>query len=293
MTGLPAIVGWAAVLCYAVAVATLHLELSLWLVTPVDAGSWAGWRPAQALGPLAWVLGGGLLLYLVLMAWYRAGRTRTLLFWGLWLGCVVLADRWILFSGAERIHYFQYAVLAWLTAWVVDPERERWPFGAILLFCTLVGMADEIYQYTHETLDYSDYLDFNDFLLNLLGAAAGLLLYYGFREAPCSARASHRVGMLGFPLLGGMMLLLLFLVATPTANRSQAGQDRFATTFPVIERRPDSYGHWREGPLNGRYLILDPWIGTLLMTGLGMVFARFPTGRSGGGRGTTTKGPSA
>ena len=273
--------------------ATLHLELSLWLVTPVDAGSWAGWRPAQALGPLAWVLGGGLLLYLVLMAWYRADRTRTLLFWGLWLGCVVLADRWILFSSTERIHYFQYAVLAWLTAWVVDPQRERWPFGAILLFCTLVGMADEIYQYTHETLDYSDYLDFNDFLLNLLGAAAGLLLYYGFRAAPCSARASHRLGMLGFPLLGGMMLLLLFLVATPTANRSQAGQDRFATTFPVIERRPDSYGHWREGPLNGRYLILDPWIGTLLMTGLGMVFARFPAGRSGGGCGTATKGPSA
>jgi hypothetical protein len=293
VTGLPAIVGWAAVLCYAVATATLHLELSLWLVTPLDAGAWAGWRPAQALGLLPWLLGGGLLLYLALMAWHRADRSRTLLFWGLWLGCVALADRWILFSGTERIHYVQYAVLAWLTAWVMDPERQRWPFGAILLFCTLVGIADEIYQYTHETLDYSDYLDFNDFLLNLLGAAAGLLLYYGFRAAPCTPGGGYRAGTLGFPLLGGMMLLLLYLVTAPTAKGSQAAEDRFATTFPIIERRPDSYGHWREGPLNGRYLILDPWTGTLLLTGLGMVFARFPAGQSHGGCNTEANGPSA
>lgn len=146
MSGLPAIVGWAAVFCYAAVAASMHLELSLWLVTPVDSGSWAGLRPAQALGPLSWVLGGSLLLFLALMAWHRADRSRTLLFWGLWLGCVVLVDRWILFSGIERIHYLQYAVLAWLTAWVIDPQRQRWPFGAILLFCTLVGIADEIYR---------------------------------------------------------------------------------------------------------------------------------------------------
>ena len=291
MSGLPSIGGWAAVSLYAVLTAALHLELSLWLVTPVDSGTWAGLRPAQALGPLWWVLVGGLLLYLALMAWRGADRSRTLLFWGLWLGCVLLADRWILFSGTERIHYPQYAVLAWLVAWVMDPRRERWPFGAILLLCTLIGIADEIYQYTHETLTYSDYLDFNDFLLNLLGSMAGLLLYYGFRAPPCTAGATYRAGMIGFPLLGSFILLSLFLMATPPAKGSQAGQDRVASTFPSIERRPDSYGHWRDGPHNGRYLILEPWTGTLLLTGLGMLFARFPAGRSDTGCRPEANGP--
>ena len=77
MSGLLAIGGWAAVSLYAVLTAALHLELSLWLVTPVDSGRWAGLKPAQALGPLWWLLGAGLLLYLGHKAWRGTDRSRT------------------------------------------------------------------------------------------------------------------------------------------------------------------------------------------------------------------------
>jgi hypothetical protein len=284
--------GLPVVAAYAVLTAVYHLEFSLWLVNPIESGRFAGLRPADHAWPLWWATGAGLAMYL---AW-RAGRDGdpgarwvTLGFWALWVACVVLFDRYLTFSTNEYVHYPQYALLALLTVWVVDPRRERWPFGIVLLFATVVGIADEVNQYLHETVSFSDYVDFNDFVSNLLGAAAGLLLYYGFRPVPPAAGVLTRAGWIGFAVTGAALLaVLLSIVHSSDADPFSspmvidgASPETTAVgdTFPMIERKP-RYGRWTEGPRRGVYFVLDPWTGTLLLTGLGLVFASYPAVRA-------------
>lgn len=42
------------------------------------------------------------------------------------------------------------------------------------------------------TVNYSDYFDFNDVVVNLLAAALGVMLYYGFRSPPPPRSTSTR-----------------------------------------------------------------------------------------------------
>jgi len=192
----------------------------------------------------------------------------------------------------------------------VDPDRTAFAVGPVLLAVTLLGIADEALQYAWITISYSNYLDFNDLLLNLLGGIAGLLLHYGFTRVPLSrdsagggenldarsesgmtkkhgpgmtkrtavipgltgnpveqssGSARHpiqsgaRYGLLGFAWLGTGMLL-----AIASLQAAQADPQR----LQPIERQP-SYNTWIPGPHAGRYYVLDPVTGTLILVGLG------------------------
>ena len=241
---------------FAIVTSVYHLEFSLWLVKSRPFGL----KPVEYL-PYVWgVLGVAVIAFVAWSAWRSANRLPTLAYWGAWLALAVIADRWLLFSAAEYIHYPQYAVLAWLLAWTLDPKRDGHAFGTVLLLAVVIGIADEVHQYFLETISYSDYLDFNDFLLNLLGAAAGLLLYYGFR--PLSA-AGGRAVSLGFVFLGLAMLAALGVLEV------LGGQEH-------IEREAGSYGSWKGSVLRDRYYVLDPWTGTLALALIGTFFAGYP-----------------
>jgi len=85
------------------------------------------------------------------------------------------ADKQIpaLFHPNEYIHYPQYAILAVLLALCIDPHRISVPWMRILFWTSLLGFFDEMNQYFYLCKSYGDYLDFNDALMNLLGAQAG------------------------------------------------------------------------------------------------------------------------
>lgn len=89
-----------------------------------------------------------------------------------WLALAVLlvaADRLLVITPVERVHYPQYAILALLLRRVLGDE------ALVLGLACLAGMADELRQYLAHPVN-TGYLDWNDFCLNLLGAGAGLLL---------------------------------------------------------------------------------------------------------------------
>ena len=92
---------------------------------------------------------------------------------------MALIDHYLTYAISEYAHYPEYALLAWLVARSMDPQRSFWYVGRVLFWTTLLGMGDELLQYTWITTSYSEYLDFNDFVTNLVAAAAGVLLYYG------------------------------------------------------------------------------------------------------------------
>lgn len=261
-------IGAVLVTAYFLATALGHLEVSLWLVERRHS-DWLG--DYQLVDFLPWVGAALVASFLVWQVW-RAVRgdefVATLSAWALWLVAAAFVDRTLIYSLPEYLHYPQYALLAWLIARFADPDRSRWPFGPILLATTLLGIADEVLQYTWITTSYSNYLDFNDFLLNLLGGFGGLMAYYGFRRAPerTVIHRQTRRGVIGFAGLGVALLLYTSIahVLTP------AGQ-------PLIGlERETSYGLWISGPHAGRYFVLPPIPGTVLLTLAGAAIGLLP-----------------
>ena len=158
-----------------------------------------------------------------------------------------------------------------MVARLADPDRGALAVGPVLLVVTVLGIIDETLQYCWITISYSNYLDFNDFLLNFLGGAAGLLLYYGFTSGaePSRIRAGARHGLLGFAWLGTVIMLIIATMQTTSTDLS---------LLRPIERQP-SYNSWIPGPHAGRYYVLDPVSGSLILVGLGALASALPTMR--------------
>ena len=244
-----------------------HLEFSEWLVRRRHSPLLGDFQWADFLLPMGLAAGVVLAAWQVHRAWRGCQRVTTICAWAGWLAVVGVTDRLLIYSLPEYLHYPQYALLAAAMAWLIDPTRTRFAFGPVLFAVTLLGIADETLQYTWITVSYSNYLDFNDFVLNLLGGFMGLLLYYGFRRLPPNAQPDRelRYGLNGFLSLG--LALGLFIAAI------HLGDD----TRPLspIERKAE-YGTWVPGPHAGRYYVLPPVSGSLLLIALGAVATGTP-----------------
>lgn len=72
----------------------------------------------------------------------------------------------------EIIHTLQFGILALM----IFPLTRS--FGATLFFTTLLGAADELFQYLVLYPSKNDYLDFNDIVLDQMGAAIVLVYLY-------------------------------------------------------------------------------------------------------------------
>lgn len=244
-----------------------HLEVSLWLVHKRES-EWLGpFRYADFLPHAAIVTGLALIAWQVKRAIGGRHHAATLAGWALWLAAAIAFDRLLMFSLPEYLHYPQYALLAGLTAGFIDPDRTRYAFGPVLLAVVLLGIADEVLQYAWITISYSDYLDFNDFVLNLLGGFMGLLLYYGFpREARIQpSKHDLRYGLAGFAALALALLTVAAAIQFADPTRPLA----------FIERET-SYGTWIPGPRSGRYYVLPPAAGTVLLASLGALATAAP-----------------
>jgi len=86
---------------------------------------------------------------------------------------VVVSYKTLVVFNVENIHYPQYAILA-LPVFALLKH-----FGATVFWVTLLGALDEAYQYAVLCRNnYATYLDFNDIVLNLIGAGIGVAFIY-------------------------------------------------------------------------------------------------------------------
>jgi hypothetical protein len=84
-------------------------------------------------------------------------------------------DYYLIVNNIERIHYPQYAFLALLLGVSLRGET-------LIFFGTAFAeFLDEFLQYAMDPMK-TNYLDFNDIVLNILGAAAGVVLLMGLRK---------------------------------------------------------------------------------------------------------------
>jgi hypothetical protein len=154
----------------------------------------------------------------------------------------------------EFIHALEFGVLAVL----IYPLVGR--FGAAIV-CTLpVMLADEWYQY-QVLFDYVEYFDFNDILVDLLGAGLFLSMLrvagVGSNAQPTLLQKRWEVYMLLF--MAALTVVLLStnaLVCYPI--------DATDATWLVLNAIRTEYGFWRVHPLIGSsYHVLEPVAGML------------------------------
>jgi len=269
-------------LLYWLGASLLHLEISKIIVSPVSTPL-GSFTPAHYSRHFAWVLLILCALFVLFTAIKGKARLRTAVYWIMWGAAVYGANRLLVFSPNEYVHYPQYALLAVLLVIWRDPHREKWPIGNLIFWGTALGIADELMQYFFICPSYGDYLDFNDFLLNELGIVAGLLLVYGFCEqsakieplSPIHKTRAFKTIIISFAIVSVLMLSDRLKI-TPPEKIPPGGifavKDR---TTIYMERKPKITGAWNHFADGRAYYVLSPAAGMSLLFALGFLFASF------------------
>jgi hypothetical protein len=94
-------------------------------------------------------------------------------YWLCTLSLAIASYHTLFVMNVEAIHFVQYAVLAVL----LFPLTRR--CGETVFWATLIGAVDEAFQYLVLHGDRVVYYDFNDVLLNAIGAGFGVLMVAG------------------------------------------------------------------------------------------------------------------
>jgi hypothetical protein len=141
------------------------------------------------------------------------GRNRSTTTWvALAAGAllVVAAQRVLILNSVENVHFPQYMVLVMLLGRAGLAPEMAWLTG------TMLGVADEEYQYLFLRAGRPDPLDWNDINLNAIGAALGVvvLLHFGLARAWAS-RHSWRLILGVIAPLTALGLWLVPPVLTP------------------------------------------------------------------------------
>lgn len=273
---------WLVVAVYFFATSLGHLAFTQWLLQPRQSDWFGAYAFKDAVPALLVTAGVVLLAWVVRTAWRGPrGAWPTGAYWALWVTCVAAVDRLLTYSVYEYAHYPQYALLAWLIARALDPRRTGQASARILFWATLLGIVDECMQYLWITPSYGNYLDFNDFLVNLLGASAGVMLHAGASALRAPTARAPRPWKEWLTALG----LAAVLISTMAAGRLQVSPPvglavpagGFATTADgvtrlYLQRAPDWYGSVQAGPYRGGYRVLSPWAGSVAMLVVGVVF---------------------
>jgi hypothetical protein len=268
------------------ATAIFHLKFSFLIVTPIST-VFGPLRIADHASHVSWVAFVGLVIYLAIKSRYGHSRKLTFSCWAAWSLIVFGTNHFLISSANEYIHYPQYAIVAGLMVPVFDRERTGAGIAPILFWATFLGMVDEMNQYFYLCPQYGEYLDFNDFFLNELGAMAGILLLYGFQERrldPPSDRAfwqtkEARVAALIFCVV----LLLIFsgkLKVFAPYDLPPGGIHRVEGSLRLfLERKPGAYGSWQKANPSGDYYVVTPLTGMVLLFSAGAAFLVFENPR--------------
>ncbi len=256
-----------------------HLEFSLWLVRNREYGT-LSFAISEFVPYIATAAAITLLAWILRDVRHHPKRLVLILCWCLWAIGVGLIDRFLTFSINETAHYPQYALLAWLISKCMDPQRVYWPVGRIMFWTTLLGMADETMQYLWITRSYSDYLDFNDFLVNLVAGVAGVLVYFGNIHTLTPPRFVSKVpgtelvtiSVLVFSLGFGVLsdrLQMTPVREVPPGGIAHATDGRLQV---YLQRKAGFYGAYHQGVRRDQYWVLDPTSGLILLVIVGGVF---------------------
>jgi hypothetical protein len=225
---------WLVVIAYAVANIFMHEQVNRLAEVLIQ---------IMGLWPFFWmtrilvVLGAAVILFCRRDFIREPGRLKPVL---VFIVIGVVLDLSLVIYASERVHYPQYALLTWLAY-----RATGQPVPAALL-SFLVGYVDEAHQ--HWMIYANDpiaYFDWNDNVLNLLGAVSALVLLPGGGTRKIPYRKVLAAGV----LWTAAMSLLIFLFRPD----------------PVLMRAHTDPSFWLTSNIKTHYHVLNALEGTLLL----------------------------
>jgi len=166
------------------------------------------------------------------------------------LALLVLALNTIIVINIELVHVVQYAVMALLLFPIISNYRET------LFWTTILGAVDELYQYLVIAADKANYYDFNDVVINLLGASLGLLI---IRSMDVKARVSYPKWInspASITMIFGSGILLLGLVSGWINIWPSDLGENDNVIFEFVKKKEKSF--WTSLPPNVKFHVMRP-----------------------------------
>jgi hypothetical protein len=103
------------------------------------------------------------------------------------LALMAVAQGLLVVVSIENIHYPQYGLLLWMLARALPSVESAW------LTTVGLGIVDEGYQFVAQTRGTPDYFDWNDVVLNAIGASLGVVVLLALTSAIPRARLPARI----------------------------------------------------------------------------------------------------
>jgi len=203
-------------------------------------------------------------IIMVVILWYLIRRLKQspdqkglkLIFLLLTIGLIVLHMQMLFVINIEIIHSFQYGILALL----IFPLTRS--FGSSVFITALFGAIDELYQYLILYPVKTDYFDFNDVIINLLGAA--FVMVFLFVIGIKSKKRNNR--WIYYPeVISGIILILIIVVMYWSGLvHSYAGGERHP--WLVLNKSSGYEGFWKSLPNSDiTFHIVQPLEGFILV----------------------------
>ena len=204
-----------------------------------------------------------LILLLVLAAWfawniYKSERKLLNIILAVTItGIMIFSFRFLMVYNIEAIHFVEYAIVAIILLPVLRS------YGETVFWVTFLGVIDELFQYFFLVPEF-EYFDFNDNVLNLLGAGAGVILVHSLGG---NVVVLKKISWYKSPaVITGLTILVLFFVLLLTGKMTinptgiEDGGNWFSLNRETI---PDS--SWTEAYPGRRFHILRPFEGLALI----------------------------
>jgi hypothetical protein len=179
----------------------------------------------------------------------------------------------LVIMSVEVVHFPQYTLLALLLfPWIRS-------YGATVCVAALLGMADEAYQYwclPHDASVY--YYDFNDVVLDTLGAAFGVVLLRVCAPGLVVRRSGSVVGLV--IAVGAVCVIAMRAFGVLHFNPEPG-----AEPWILLNERPRPDAFWTTGKPAVEFHLLQPVAGMVTVAVLLMLYSRL--GDATGGRGVS------
>jgi hypothetical protein len=203
---------------------------------------------ALLLGVLAW------------LAWH-IGRGRRI-----WLnsslvaitaGLLLFAFNFLMTYSIEAIHFVEYFLVALLLLPVLRS------YGETVFWVTILGAIDELFQYFFLVPEF-EYFDFNDIVLNLLGAGTAAIAVFAAAGGAVEIKQRRWYRSPAVVTGAGLLLLFIILLISGKMTANPTGVSDSGNWFSLNrEAMPDAF--WKEAYPGRRFHILRPWEGLAMM----------------------------
>ncbi len=182
------------------------------------------------------------------------GKRKIAFYFMMSLLLVILCFKLLFVINIEAVHFIQYAIFTILAFPLFKNSVS------VLAFATFAGFLDELYQYVILSPITSKYYDFNDVILDLIGAGFALIILKLFKYP--DQKFEWKYGYKSNTFIGLVFFIAMFFIGYSTDVCAIVDQSTDPAFFTLVKSPELSF--WTEPPgPSARFHVLRPLEGII------------------------------